>query len=297
MQHGKVSMKRRRTHAITALVFWLLLGAEGEETCQTEPAVGDGPLLSHGWKVSKDDLDGPCTLDRIAVSDLAQEVFERMREEKPFVLFDGLDRQSDFRSRCAKDALLSRWAETEITLSTANTFSHDKTYLSFGQYISDYVSYPQDEDISGKDTLLFFGDNNYTEWEELFSKYTLPPLIPPGAQTSLSFGVGGPNSGVPFHVHGAGFSESIIGRKRWFLTPPGRKPVFDPEQTTIQWVRRELTAARANPYFQECVVHPGEMIFFPTNWWHATLNLDESVFISTFVNFPKQKYGIESHLF
>ena len=33
----------------------------------------------------------------------------------------------------------------------------------------------------------------------------------------------------------------------------------------------------------ECTVHAGEAIYFPTNWWHATLNLDESVFISSLV--------------
>jgi len=32
-------------------------------------------------------------------------------------------------------------------------------------------------------------------------------------------------------------------------------------------------------------VHPGEAIYFPSEWWHATLNLDESVFMSTFVNY------------
>jgi hypothetical protein len=34
-------------------------------------------------------------------------------------------------------------------------------------------------------------------------------------------------------------------------------------------------------------VHPGEAIYFPSEWWHATLNLDESVFMSTFVNYAR----------
>jgi hypothetical protein len=31
------------------------------------------------------------------------------------------------------------------------------------------------------------------------------------------------------------------------------------------------------------VLGPGEIIYIPNNWWHATLNLGESVFISCFV--------------
>jgi hypothetical protein len=34
-----------------------------------------------------------------------------------------------------------------------------------------------------------------------------------------------------------------------------------------------------------CVVHPNQAVYFPDRWWHATLNLDESVFISSFVNY------------
>ena len=41
---------------------------------------------------------------------------------------------------------------------------------------------------------------------------------------AYSFGVGGPLSGVPLHVHGPGFSETLIGRKRWWLAPPRPKP-------------------------------------------------------------------------
>jgi hypothetical protein len=32
-------------------------------------------------------------------------------------------------------------------------------------------------------------------------------------------------------------------------------------------------------------VHEGEAVYFPDQWWHATLNLDETVFMSSFVNY------------
>jgi oxalate decarboxylase/phosphoglucose isomerase-like protein (cupin superfamily) len=29
---------------------------------------------------------------------------------------------------------------------------------------------------------------------------------------------------------------------------------------------------------------PGEIIYFPDRWWHATLNIDTTVFMSTFLS-------------
>ena len=30
-------------------------------------------------------------------------------------------------------------------------------------------------------------------------------------------------------------------------------------------------------------------MYFPDGWWHATLNLDESVFMSSFVNYARDE--------
>jgi hypothetical protein len=51
----------------------------------------------------------------------------------------------------------------------------------------------------------------------------------------LSFGLGGDQSGVPFHYHGPGWSETLHGLKRWFVQPNGVRPQFDPDRSTLQW--------------------------------------------------------------
>jgi dTDP-4-dehydrorhamnose 3,5-epimerase-like enzyme len=43
--------------------------------------------------------------------------------------------------------------------------------------------------------------------------------------------------------------------------------------------------------FVACTVAEGEAIYFPDGWWHATLNLDETVFISSFVNYARDEQG------
>lgn len=41
------------------------------------------------------------------------------------------------------------------------------------------------------ETFYWFGDNNHTEWEELFSMYNPPPYRLPGHTGAYSFGLAG----------------------------------------------------------------------------------------------------------
>ncbi|XP_064008755.1 jmjC domain-containing protein 8 isoform X2 [Pogoniulus pusillus] len=142
---------------------------------------------------------------------------------------------------------------------------------------------PQDPARLGSDTLYFFGDNNFTEWGHLFQQYVPPPFRIPGTSPAYSFGIAGSGSGVPFHWHGPGYSEVIFGRKRWFLYPPDQAPHFHPNETTLAWLHHTYPTLPPAQRPLECTLRPGEVLYFPDRWWHATLNLDTSVFISTFL--------------
>lgn len=74
------------------------------------------------------------------------------------------------------------------------------------------------------ETLYHFGDNDRDSWAELFSLYRLPPYDLPGLQPVLSFGLAGPGTGVPFHIHGPTFAETIYGRK---VRTPASKPYME----------------------------------------------------------------------
>ncbi|XP_077173048.1 jmjC domain-containing protein 8 [Paroedura picta] len=105
-------------------------------------------------------------------------------------------------------------------------------------------------------------------------------LLEPQDLASLGSGSG---TGVPFHWHGPGYSEVIFGRKRWFLYPPEKTPEFHPNRTTLSWLLDTYPFLPPWERPLECTIHPGEVLYFPNRWWHATLNLDTSVFISTFL--------------
>ena len=69
-----------------------------------------------------------------------------------------------------------------------------------------------------------------------------------------------------------------------FLTDPEVRPEFHPNKTTLQWYFQDYQKVKSEIQLYECTLRPGEIIYFPDKWWHATLNLDTSVFISTFLS-------------
>ncbi|XP_045730550.1 jmjC domain-containing protein 8 isoform X1 [Mirounga angustirostris] len=200
------------------------------------------------------------------------------------VILQGLTDNSRFRALCSRERLLASFGDSVVRLSTANTYSYRKVDLPFQEYV-EHLLYPQDPTSLGNDTLYFFGDNNFSEWASLFQHYSPPPFSLLGTTTAYSFGIAGAGSGVPFHWHGPGFSEVIYGRKRWFLYPPEKTPEFHPNKTTLAWLQDMYPTLAPSARPLECTVQAGEQVlYFPDRWWHATLNLDTSVFISTFLS-------------
>ncbi|XP_055220798.2 jmjC domain-containing protein 8 isoform X3 [Gorilla gorilla gorilla] len=198
------------------------------------------------------------------------------------VILQGLTDNSRFRALCSRERLLASFGDRVVRLSTANTYSYHKVDLPFQEYVEQLL-HPQDPTSLGNDTLYFFGDNNFTEWASLFRHYSPPPFGLLGTAPAYSFGIAGAGSGVPFHWHGPGYSEVIYGRKRWFLYPPEKTPEFHPNKTTLAWLRDTYPALPPSARPLECTIRAGEVLYFPDRWWHATLNLDTSVFISTFL--------------
>ena len=119
--------------------------------------------------------------------------------------------------------------------------------------------------------------------KKLLATYKRPPYADSYRMGSLSFGIAGSASGVPLHRHGHVFAEVIHGMKRWFLYPPEFAPVFDPNKSTLQWLYEVYPTVKKAENLIECVLKPGEVLYIPDWWWHATLNIGETVFISTFV--------------
>lgn len=69
-------------------------------------------------------------------------------------------------------------------------------------------------DARANETWYLFGDTLEPRWAALQKQYAIP-MDGRGDDPVAALGVGGRFSGVSFHTHGPGYSESILGAKRW----------------------------------------------------------------------------------
>jgi hypothetical protein len=69
-----------------------------------------------------------------------------------------------------------------------------------------------------------------------------------------------------------------------FLYPEGSpNPVFDPGESTYHWYLKADGYRAQQRDLHECVIRPGEALYFPGEWRHAVLNkADYNAFVSTF---------------
>lgn len=93
-------------------------------------------------------------------------------------------------------------------------------------------------------------------------------------KAQLSFGDAG--SGTPMHSHSAAYNYLLFGKKHWYLTPPPN--VKRREGAGVQHVQAWLqdpdayAAYKTENVLTECIQRPGELLFIPAGWGHATLN-------------------------
>jgi hypothetical protein len=239
------------------------------------------------------DGKGACGVPKYSIEELDVAAFSRtFRAAETPVVITGLGRARErFRELVERSRIMEAYGNVEVTLSSSNTFSYAKRRKTLRDYIEEDLDIGEDLLKLGADEVWYwFGDHvredGVNAFQKLFDEYENLPYIPESADTAYSFGVGGPGSGVPMHVHGPGWSESIIGRKHWFLAAPDANPDFEPNVTAYRWARDAKKLGKLDGvHILECTVDEGEAIYFPNMWWHATLNLDESVFISSFVNY------------
>lgn len=91
------------------------------------------------------------------------------------------------------------------------------------------------------------------------------------------------------HFHIDALNIAIVGRKRWFLYPPPQR--FWSTKPTAAWIFEDYlvsatAAAKADPPPIEVVQEPGDIIFVPTDWGHAVVNLEDSVAVAFEVKWP-----------
>lgn len=223
-----------------------------------------------------------CTIERVDGTQLGQDDFLRnYAYSKPLIITNIFDNSK--KSYFQKSNLLANWSNFPVVLASANTYSYSKVETTFGVYLQKYLK-PLNINIPANETFYLFGDIDREMWKPLLDQYKLPSWNLPGHEAALSFGIAAVGTGVPFHFHGPGFAEVIFGAKYWFLSPFEKRPEWDPNVSTLQWMKEIFLNLPLEEKPLNCLLLPGELIYFPDKWWHATLNVKTSVFFSTFLS-------------
>ena len=92
--------------------------------------------------------------------------------------------------------------------------------------------------------------------------------------------LGGQGSCTQFHVHGPSFITLLSGHKHWYMHPAGVLPDATAaalHTKTTLWKETVLPALEPAQKPIACVQGPGETLFVPDGWPHATENADDVI--------------------
>lgn len=231
------------------------------------------------WDSASQLPDAECNIMRVPLDSFTEAQFHAFLRHRPFVLVGPADRQAVLQAATRRSALLANHGHVSVTLSSSNTFSYHKRKVPLAQYIGEMRRAA--DNALANETWYLFGDADPVVWTPILEPYVMPPTVHERAEVALSFGIGPDASGVQAHVHGAVWAETLHGRKRWILFEPAATPVFDPDARSKVWIDDVEQRQRLGAL--DCTLGAGELLWIPANWWHATINYAETVFISAFV--------------
>ena len=180
----------------------------------------------------------------------------------------------------SKAALLEKYGNADVKVGVSKHIpraSGDGYDLATLRSFVAQMSGPSE--VADDPTYVFDQNDFFTQHPALRAELKLPPFFKAEGVT-LYFALGGSRSGVQFHKHAAGWNTQIHGRKRWLLYHPDTMPPFHYPthgMSVETWLRKVFPALPAERRPLSCTVQPGELIYVPETWYHATMNMGESV--------------------
>eukprot|EP00927_Polykrikos_kofoidii_P024058 TRINITY_DN21958_c0_g2_i1.p1 TRINITY_DN21958_c0_g2~~TRINITY_DN21958_c0_g2_i1.p1 ORF type:complete len:558 (-),score=73.30 TRINITY_DN21958_c0_g2_i1:15-1688(-) len=108
----------------------------------------------------------------------------------------------------------------------------------------------------------------------------LPDVFAADDLSQLTFGLGPAGDGVALHAHTAAWNALMFGEKDWYFYKPNALFGWSYDSLALLESRAlpaatELVARntdKAPPELMRCRQRPGEVVFVPDGWWHATFS-------------------------
>ena len=119
---------------------------------------------------------------------------------------------------------------------------------------------------------------------ELARDFAAPPVLARAFPAAASYGLlslGPSRSGLPPHAHGEAWLGLVAGRKRWFLREPGAAIDQEGAVHPLASIRDWAAVLRGG-----CLQAPGDVLYVPRGWTHATLNVGEALAVGEQAQWP-----------
>lgn len=246
-----------------------------------------------------------CDIERVSASDFDGDRFEReFREQKPVVV-EGLGQLEKWPAfeRWQRAELLERIGDATVSIrdeSSRDSLIQQKNGAGGTESttLREFVQKSFDQSIvrvSAKSSLANIRTQNYqfdpeflqADGISLTDDFHTPAAfntLEDGESTPPFFFLGTRGSGVAFHRHGEVWNAVVHGRKRWFLYPKewhSKLLGVDPDLAIdgLGWFKTFYRSVANNTKITplECVTGPGDVLYLPRSWLHATVNVEDSV--------------------
>jgi hypothetical protein len=253
-------------------------------------------------------LTAKCDIEKVFID--TDTVIDLPDRPRIFVYTDFLNRNRRLREIGTRNYLIEHHGFQEVRLTSSNSYSQGLERMTLGEYLleftEDHAEIVEETEVNdvwtdirpkihpspplSNDTMYLFGGNFDGIIRTLENTYEMPNCKYCKKAGLATVGVGGQNSGVAFHFHGPGFSEAVIGAKKWLIYPGTGFPFgFHSNMSVIHWYQQVLPTLSADVIhdmnLQECDIRPGELLYFPAMYMHATLNIDRyNLFMSVFLD-------------
>ena len=228
-----------------------------------------------------------CSLAKIALSTGPEAIthFAKFRFSEP-VLLTGLTDHWPATKRWADvENFLAAHGDLEVVLREQLVLDNDPEGIM--QNVSEYL-----ESCDATGGHIQFTFENLKTFRRLAPEYAsgTPPLMPPvlrDIHKKPAFSLGRNGTGSGMHQHEEAWLAQIAGRKVWLVAPPTEQaaPAAHEANKVLPCELLGRIVAAGQPYslpgtsaavapVQLCAVRPGEIIYVPPHWHHATCNLD-----------------------
>uniref|UniRef100_A0A7S0GS00 JmjC domain-containing protein n=2 Tax=Amorphochlora amoebiformis TaxID=1561963 RepID=A0A7S0GS00_9EUKA len=249
-----------------------------------------------------------CDIDRRQNLTFEEFITMYVKQGKP-VLIRGLTDEWPAREKWDKRTLLSNWGDTEVEClyssdivkfnieSDPERKDSMKISVPFSKYLNDLHHISETAKIDQDfDVPYLFGRNVYPDLpKEHFTPYLFPlkhfTYSLDRRNRKALFFVGAAESGTSFHKHTNAYNSVLFGVKKWFLLPPISSPKYLAKGSMSQW-RKNM---KAYDFYKPltCTQYPGETLFIPSDWEHATYN--PGICVGIAIEFGRRKELVEGY--